>query len=116
MTSRERGAFGGCGGHVERQGEALGPLQSSYAGSNNFHHLPVINCVFWLINFLLVSFSFQKKPFKMTAPLTTVGENESSSLDARTWSRQHVDTNGPEVQFHNSEVAHQNDCSDNCCW
>ena len=24
LTSRERGAFGGCGGHIERQGEALG--------------------------------------------------------------------------------------------
>ena len=51
----------------------------------------------------------------MTVPSTAMGENESSSLDARPLSRQHVNSNGPRVQLHNSEVAHYNDCSFNWC-
>ena len=49
----------------------------------------------------------------MTAPSTAVDENYSSSLDARPLSRQHVNSNGPQVQFYNSEVALYNDCSFN---
>ena len=50
----------------------------------------------------------------MTAPSTAVGKNDSSSLDVKPLSRQYVDSNGPQVQLHNSEVALYNDCSFNC--
>ena len=46
----------------------------------------------------------------MTVPSTAMGKNESSSLDARPLSRQHVNSNCPLVQLHNSEVALFNDC------